>query len=58
MSKLLGSWTLSVVRYSKKLENSVFLKLYLFPSSGEWETRTLLDPLERANLNHWIEVED
>jgi hypothetical protein len=27
----------------------------LFPSSGEvGETLTKLDPLQRANLNHWI----
>jgi hypothetical protein len=29
----------------------MFQKLDLFPSSGEWETPTLLDPLERANHN-------
>jgi hypothetical protein len=38
----------------KKLENTTFRKLDLFPSSGEgWETRTQLDSLQRANLNHW-----
>jgi hypothetical protein len=33
--KLLGVWTLSIVWYSKKLENTMFQKLDLFPSSGE-----------------------
>jgi hypothetical protein len=28
-------------------------ELDLFPFSGEGETPTLLDPLERANLSHW-----
>jgi hypothetical protein len=33
----------------------MFLKLNLFPSSGEGrETPTLLGPLERANLSHWM----
>jgi hypothetical protein len=32
----------------------MFRKLDLFPSSGEGgEAPTLLDPLERSNLNHW-----
>jgi hypothetical protein len=31
-----------------------FRKLDLFPSSGEGRTPTLLGPLERANLNHWV----
>jgi hypothetical protein len=36
-------------------KNTTFRKLYLFPSSVEdWETPTLLGPLERANLSHWI----
>jgi hypothetical protein len=30
-----------------------FRKLDMFPSAGE-ETPTLLGPLEKANLNHWI----
>jgi hypothetical protein len=29
----------------------MFRKLDLFPSSGEGRRHTLLDPLERANLN-------
>jgi hypothetical protein len=47
------SRTLSIFRYSKKLESTKFRKLDLFPSSGKGETPTLLGPLERANLNHW-----
>jgi hypothetical protein len=35
MSELLGFWTFSIVRYSRKLENTTFRKLNLFPSSGE-----------------------
>jgi hypothetical protein len=36
------------------IENTTFRKLDLFPSSDEGrETHTLLDALERANLNHW-----
>jgi hypothetical protein len=30
-------------------------ELDLFPSSGEGETPTLLGPIERPNLNHWIQ---
>jgi hypothetical protein len=37
----------------EKLENITFRKLDLFPSSGEGEMPTLLDPVERANLNDW-----
>jgi hypothetical protein len=35
--------------------NTTFRKWYLFPSSGKREenTPTQLDPLEKANLNHW-----
>jgi hypothetical protein len=33
--ELLGFWTLSINRFSKKLENTPFQKLDLFPSSGE-----------------------
>jgi hypothetical protein len=41
------------------VENIKFRKLDLFPSSGEGrETPTLLDPLERANLNHWHSLKD
>jgi hypothetical protein len=54
-SDLLGFRTLSIVRSSKKLENTTFRKLDLFLSSGEGgEIPTLFGPLERANLNHWL----
>jgi hypothetical protein len=53
-SELLSFWTLSIVQYSKKLENTTFWKLDLFPSSGRGgRTPSQLGPLERANLNHW-----
>jgi hypothetical protein len=36
------------------LENTMFQKLDLFPSSGNGrKTHTLLGPSESANLNHW-----
>jgi hypothetical protein len=35
---------------NKKIENTAFRKLYLFPSSDEGS-------LERANLNHWMETD-
>jgi hypothetical protein len=53
-SELLSFWTLSIVQYSKKLENTTFQKLDLFPSSGRvGRTPSQLGTLERANLNHW-----
>jgi hypothetical protein len=37
------------------MEDTAYQKLDLFPSSGMGtETLTLLGPLEKANLNHWI----
>jgi hypothetical protein len=33
----------------------MFRKVGLFPSRGLWETPTLLDALERVNLNHWLD---
>jgi hypothetical protein len=33
-SKLMGFWTVSIVRDSKRLETTMFRKLDLFPSSG------------------------
>jgi hypothetical protein len=51
-SGLLGFWTLSSVRYSKKQKNTTFRKLDLFPSSGEGAGDTL-GRLERACPNHW-----
>jgi hypothetical protein len=40
----------------RKLENTAFRKIDLFPSSGEegGETPTLALPLERANLTQYI----
>jgi hypothetical protein len=52
-AELLSFWTLSIVQYSKKLKNTTFRKLDLFPSSGRGGTPNQLGPLERANLNHW-----
>jgi hypothetical protein len=51
-SELLSFWTLSIVRYSKKLKNTTFRKLDLFPSPGQGggETPSQLGPLERGNL--------
>jgi hypothetical protein len=34
-SELLSFWTFSIVQYSKKLENTTFRRLDLFPSSGQ-----------------------
>jgi hypothetical protein len=51
---LLNFWTLPIVRYCEKLENTAFLKLDLFPSSGKWETATALGPSERADLNYYV----
>jgi hypothetical protein len=39
--ELMRLWTLSIVRYPKKLKNSMFRKLDLFPSSGDGETQTV-----------------
>jgi hypothetical protein len=40
---LLGVWTLSIVKYSKKKKNTTFRKLALLPSLDEGrETSTLL----------------
>jgi hypothetical protein len=46
---------LSLVRKCKELENKTFRELDVFPSSSQGrETPTLLGPVERANLDHWI----
>jgi hypothetical protein len=49
--------TLSIVRNSKRVENTMLRKLDLFPTSSDEgrETPTLLDPLEGANPSHWIQ---
>jgi hypothetical protein len=45
---------LSIVRYSKKLENTTFriMNLFLRPQMRV-ETPNLLGTLERTNLSHW-----
>jgi hypothetical protein len=49
----IGLWTLSIVRNSKWLENTMFRKMNLLSSSSECrKTLALLGPLEGANLNH------
>jgi hypothetical protein len=35
----------------------MFRKLDLFPSPDEGETPDVLDPLGRANLNHWSSLD-
>jgi hypothetical protein len=42
------------VFYTYRLGNTKFRKLDLFPSSGGGKTPTQLDPLETANLHHWV----
>jgi hypothetical protein len=42
---------MSIVQYSKKLENIMVQKLDLFPSSDE-EIPILLGTLEKPNFNH------
>jgi hypothetical protein len=56
VSGLLGFWTLAIVCYSRKHKRTQhFQKLYMFLSLGEgWETPSLLGPLDRANLHHWL----
>jgi hypothetical protein len=44
-SELLGFWTLSIIRYSKKRENTTFRNLDLFPSSEIF----LRDPTEQMS---------
>jgi hypothetical protein len=54
-TQILGFWTLSIAHNSKRLENTTFRKLDLFPSSGNGrETPTLLGRLERGNLNQTV----
>jgi hypothetical protein len=50
-------WTLSIVRYSKEhnVSETGFLFVFRWRWSGEWETPTLLGPLERANPNPWTQ---
>jgi hypothetical protein len=47
-------WVFGLCPSSGVLKNTTFRKLDVFPTSGEgWGTPGLLDPLERANLDHW-----
>jgi hypothetical protein len=50
-------WVFGLYTSSGILENMTFRKLDLFLSSGEGggEDTSQLGPLERANLNYWIE---
>jgi hypothetical protein len=51
--ELLGLWIFSIVRNSKQLESTTFRKLNLCrPSNEGRETRILLGPVERANINY------
>jgi hypothetical protein len=49
---LLGFWTLSIVRYSRKYKTRRFGNWICFRLQMRGKT-TLLHPLEIANLNHW-----
>jgi hypothetical protein len=51
-SELLDFLTFSIVRCSRKIENTKFRKLDLFPTSGEGTSRSELGPLGRAILDH------
>jgi hypothetical protein len=55
-----GYWVSGFFPSSGILENTMFRKLDLFPSSGEGggKTPTQLGPLERTNLNHWTPLSD
>jgi hypothetical protein len=49
-------WVFGLCPFSNILENT-FKKLDLFPSSGEQvEGTTLLNPLQKDNLNHWTVI--
>jgi hypothetical protein len=51
LSELLGFWTLSIVRNAKKIDDTTFRKLDLFPSSGEgWETDSVESVIKRKKL--------
>jgi hypothetical protein len=51
-------WVFGFFPSSGILENMMFRKLDLFPSSGEGggEDTYSVGPLERPNLNHWIAI--
>jgi hypothetical protein len=48
-SGLMGFWTLSIIRYSKKQKNTTFWKLDLFPFSGEKAGDTTLGRSSKLN---------
>jgi hypothetical protein len=48
--------TLSIVRYSKKLRTRRIVNWISFRLQVREETPTLLGPLERANLNGYVNV--
>jgi hypothetical protein len=53
-----GFWTMTIVGYSKKIENTAFRKLDVFPSSGEGERETYsVGSLRKNNLNHWTALD-
>jgi hypothetical protein len=45
-------WTWSIVRYSRNQKAQRFGNWICFRPQERGKTRTLLSPLERANLNH------
>jgi hypothetical protein len=51
--ELLGLRNLSIIRYSKKLEDTKFWNRICFLPQVRGETLAMLGPLERANPNHW-----
>jgi hypothetical protein len=56
--RILGFWTLSIAQYSQDLRTQCFGNWICFCPQVRGETPTLwftlLAPLERPNLNHWI----
>jgi hypothetical protein len=53
-SELLCSWTLFIARYSRNYKTQRFENFICFRPQVRDKTLNQLDPLERANLNHWI----
>jgi hypothetical protein len=52
-TELLGSWTLSIVRYSRNQKTQCFGSWILFRPQVKDDDTYSVGPLERANLNHW-----
>jgi hypothetical protein len=48
------SWSLSIVRYRKKVENTTFRNWICFRPQVTGEALVMFGPVERANLGHWI----